>query len=156
MRFVNLSLAGPYNKLLDLAVERALARGLILVAAVGNDGPEATLRYPAGFEDVIAVTAIDAAGNAYRNAVRGPHVDIAVPGVDVLVPSGQSPRFVTGTSIATPLITARLVADPALAKARNAADVRKRLSLTSAELGPKGCDEVFGYGLALADGICGE
>ncbi|WP_342076595.1 hypothetical protein [Yoonia sp. SS1-5] len=36
VRFVNLALAGAYNKLLDLAVERRL----ILIAAVGNDGPE--------------------------------------------------------------------------------------------------------------------
>lgn len=50
IRFVNLALAGPYNKLLDLAVARAATRGLILVSAVGNDGPDAAPMYPAGFE----------------------------------------------------------------------------------------------------------
>lgn len=156
VRFVNLSLAGPYNKLLDLAVERALAQGLILVAAVGNDGPEVDPLYPAGFEAVIAVTAVDANGDVYRNAARGPHVDIAAPGVDVLVRTDRNLRFVTGTSIATAFVTARLAADPTLVAAGGVADVRKRLSATSAELGPAGRDSTFGYGLALADGICGE
>ncbi|MDW3224432.1 MAG: S8 family serine peptidase [Paracoccaceae bacterium] len=156
VRFVNLALAGPYNKLLDLAVDRAVARGLVLVAAVGNDGPEVDPLYPAGFDGVIAVTAVDAEGRIYRNAVRGPHVDVAAPGVDVLVTSSQNARFVTGTSIATPLITARLAADPGLATARNVSDVRARLAVTSAELGPAGRDPMFGYGLALAENICDE
>lgn len=156
VRFVNLSLAGPYNKLLDLAVERAVARGLILVAAVGNGGPDVDPLYPAGFDGVIAVTAVDAEGRIYRNAVRGPHVDVAAPGVDVLVPSGRNVRFVTGTSIATPFVTARLAADPSLVAARSVSDVRRRLAATSAELGAAGRDPMFGYGLALAEGICGE
>lgn len=154
VRFVNLALAGPYNKLLDLAVERATARGLILVAAVGNAGPAAAPLYPAGFDGVIAVTAVDVDGRIYRNAVRGAHVDVAAPGVDVLVRSGKGARFVTGTSIATPFVTARLAADPSLTAARGVAEVRARLASTSAELGPQGRDALFGYGLAMAEGIC--
>lgn len=156
VHFVNLALAGPYNKLLDLAVERATSRGLILVAAVGNEGPEVDPLYPAGFERVIAVTAVDVSGRLYRNAVRGPHVDVAAPGVEVLVPSGSGARFVTGTSIATPFVTARLAADPSLRNTRDVAAVRRQLSRTSAELGPAGRDPMFGYGLALADGLCGD
>lgn len=154
VRFVNLALAGPYNKLLDLAVERAAARGLILVAAVGNDGATAGPMYPAAFEGVIAVTAVDAKGRIYRNAVRGAHVDVAAPGVDVLIPTADGARFVSGTSIATPFVTARLAADPSLDPVRKIADVRARLAETSAELGPEGRDPLFGYGLARADGIC--
>lgn len=156
VQFVNLALAGPYNKLLDLAVERAVARGLILVAAVGNEGPEVDPLYPAGFDRVIAVTAIDADKRIYRNAVRGPHVDVAAPGVDVLVASGGSARFVTGTSMATPFVTARLAADPSLAGTRSVSSVRRQLAATSAELGPRGRDTMFGYGLALAAGLCGD
>ena len=154
VRFVNLSLAGPYNKLLDLAVERAEGQGLILVAAVGNDGPAADPLYPAGFDGVIAVTAVDANGRVYRNAVRGPHVDVAAPGVDILVATSERPRFVTGTSIATPFVTARLAADPFFSKSRSMSDTRARLATTSADIGPAGRDNVFGFGLALADDIC--
>ncbi|MGZ2258769.1 S8 family serine peptidase [Roseobacter sp. A03A-229] len=156
VRLVNLALAGPYNKLLNLAVERAADRGLILVAAVGNDGPSVDPLYPAGFEEVIAVTAVDVDSRIYRNAVRGPHVDVAAPGVDVLISSDGRARFVTGTSIATPFVTARLAADPAVVAARDVSEVRNRLAQTSAELGPAGRDQVFGYGLALANGVCAE
>lgn len=156
VRLVNLALAGPYNKLLNLAVERAAAQGLILVAAVGNDGPGVDPLYPAGFEEVIAVTAVDVDGRIYRNAVRGPHVDVAAPGVDILVSSAGRARFATGTSIATPFVTARLAADPAVVDARDVSEVRSRLAQTSAELGPVGRDPMFGYGLALAKDVCGE
>ncbi len=156
VRFVNLALAGPYNKLLNLAVENAAKRGMILVAAVGNDGPRAGPRYPAGFESVIAVTAVDVNGGIYRNAVRGPHVDVAAPGVDILLDTGTAKRFVSGTSIATPFVTARLVADQSLADVGTVAGVRARLASTSAELGAPGRDPLFGYGLALAEGICGS
>ncbi|MCV3272742.1 S8 family serine peptidase [Roseobacter sinensis] len=156
VRLVNLALAGPYNKLLNLAVERAAARGLILVAAVGNEGPTVDPLYPAGFEEVIAVTAVDVEGRIYSNAVHGPHVDVAAPGVDVIIATSERPRFVTGTSIATPFVTARLAADPSVATARDVSEARARLAETSAELGPTGRDRMFGYGLALAEGICGE
>lgn len=155
VRLVNLALAGPYNRLLNLAVERATQNGLILIAAVGNDGPNAEPLYPAGFENVIAVTAVDADGRIYRSAVRGPHVDVAAPGVDVQVASAGRPRFVTGTSIATPFITARLAADPYFATSRSVSETRNRLASTTAELGTPGRDSVFGFGLALADQVCG-
>ncbi|MDU9004366.1 S8 family serine peptidase [Sedimentitalea todarodis] len=156
VRFVNLALAGPYNKLLDLAVDRATSRGLILVAAVGNEGPQVDPLYPAGFDRVIAVTAVDAQSRIYRKAVRGPHVDVAAPGVDVLVPSGRGARFVTGTSIATPFVTARLAADASLATTQDVSMVRRRLAATSADLGRNGRDRTFGYGLVLADETCGN
>lgn len=156
VRFVNLALAGPYNKLLDLAVERAAKQGMIMVAAVGNDGPRADPLYPAGFENVIAVTAVDVNGGIYRNAVRGPHVDVAAPGVDILLDTGAATRLVSGTSIATPFVTARLVADQNLANVRSVTDVRARLAATSAELGVPGRDSLFGYGLVIAEGICGN
>lgn len=155
VRLVNLALAGPYNKLLDLAVARASARGLILVAAVGNDGPAVDPMYPAGFDDVIAVTAVDAAQRVYRNAVRGPHVDVAAPGVDVRIGGDDGMRFVTGTSIATPFVTARLAADPDVVAARDTGEVRALLARTSSELGASGRDPTFGFGLARADGVCG-
>ncbi len=154
VRFVNLSLAGPYNKLLELAVERAVERGLILVAAVGNDGPDVAPLYPAGFDGVIAVTAVDAGGRIYRNAGRGPHVDVAAPGVDVQVGLADTAKFVTGTSIATPFVTARLAADPTLVNVQTVAEIKQRLADTTAELGPIGRDTTYGYGLSLAENIC--
>jgi len=154
VRVVNLALAGPYNKLLDLAVQRASAQGLILVAAVGNAGPDVAPQFPAGFSDVIAVTAVDAKGQIMANAVRGTHVDIAAPGVDILVASGSSKRLVTGTSIASPFVAARIIADQSLMAAPNVQSVRRLLKGTAADLGATGSDPLFGAGLLQAKEIC--
>ncbi len=156
VKVVNVSLAGPFNKLLALAVSRATDRGMIIVAAVGNSGPYAPARYPAAFESVIAVTAVDANGDIYRNAGQGPYVDIAAPGVDVPARSARGTRFVTGTSIAAPFVTARIAADPAILSARGPRQIRQRLVGNTRDLGQSGADNTFGSGLMQATGICGS
>lgn len=153
VRLVNVSLAGPYNKLLDRGIDRAAAQGMIVVAAVGNDGAAANPRYPAALDNVIAVTAIDADEAIYRNAVQGRHVDVAAPGVDVLLAMNGRPHFATGTSIAAPFVTARIASDPAF-YAADASEIRAAMNRTSVDLGAPGPDPVFGAGLLMADPAC--
>jgi Subtilase family len=155
VRLVNISLAGPYNKLLDLAVQSATARGMVLVAATGNNGPGSPPRYPAAFEDVLAVTAVDAAGRVFAQAVRGWHVDYAAPGVDLLVEERGALRYASGTSLATPLVTARLAADAGIRQAHSLEKVRALLDRSFKDLGAAGRDPVFGVGLVLLNGVCG-
>ncbi len=155
VRVVNVSLAGPFNKLLELAVGQAASRGLMIVAAVGNDGPGADPLYPAAYPQVLAVTAVDADRRVYRNAVTGPHVDLAAPGVDVLVSLGGTSRFVTGTSIAAPFVSARILADAALLAAPDADALRRAIAATTEDLGNTGTDQVFGAGLLRAEAACG-
>jgi subtilisin family serine protease len=150
---VNISLSGPYNKLLDRGIDHATGLGMILVAAVGNEGANARPRFPAALENVIAVTAVDAEGDIYRNAVRGPHVDIAGPGVDILVAHNGQRRFVTGTSMAVPFVTSLIAADPALSQS-NATRIRRQLRDYAKDLGPPGPDTVFGAGLLTAPAEC--
>jgi hypothetical protein len=154
IKVVNISLAGPYNKLLDLAVKRATESGMIMVAAVGNAGPKATAQYPAAFDSVIAVTAVDAEGKIYRKAGQGPHVDIAAPGVDVLASPAQGARFMTGTSIATPFVTARIAAEPRMLAGADVDQIRQRLVDNSRDLGRTGPDNTYGNGLMQATTIC--
>ena len=153
VRLGNISLAGPYFKLLDRGIDVAAARGMTIVAAVGNDGAASNPRYPAALDNVIAVTAVDANKSIYRDAVRGSLVDVAAPGVDVMISMGGRTHFATGTSIATPFVTARLASAPALFKAGTGA-VRKALTRTAVDLGDPGADPVFGAGLAIASASC--
>ncbi|MFD0917100.1 S8 family serine peptidase [Pseudahrensia aquimaris] len=146
VKLINVSLAGPRNKLLNLAVNNANSRGAILIAAAGNQGRTAPPQFPAAFSQVIAVTAVDAKKRAYRRAVRGAHIDIAAPGVDVFVSSGSGGRYVSGTSIAAPFVTA------SLAVMRGATP--SALSSGSEDLGSQGKDQVFGHGLLQADSLC--
>ena len=122
---------------------------MTIVAAVGNDGADAAPRYPAALGNVIAVTAVDADGQIYRKAVRGPYVDVAAPGVDIYAAG----RFVSGTSMAVPFVTARIAADPDLYPAPTAS-IRKQLSASARDLGLPGRDTVYGAGLVLAKPGC--
>ncbi|MBB96036.1 MAG: peptidase S8 [Rhodobacteraceae bacterium] len=153
VQLVNISLAGPYNKLLDRGVDRAVAEGMTIVAAVGNDGAGSAPRYPAALANVIAVTAVDARGEIYRQAVRGAHVDAAAPGVDIYVDVEGAGRFVSGTSMAVPFVTARIASDPGLYGAPTA-KIRKALGAQAMDLGLPGRDTVFGAGLVQAAPEC--
>src|ERR1700683_2800625 len=57
---INVSLVGPKNILLERIVGALIARGHVIVAAVGNDGPSAPPLYPAAYADVVGVTAGEA------------------------------------------------------------------------------------------------
>ncbi len=150
---VNISLAGPYNKILDIGVQAAAANRLIMVAAVGNDGPSSIPRFPAAFDEVVAVTAVDADQDVYQRAVQGPHVDFAAPGVDVLLPFAD-PQFVTGTSVAAPFVTALIAADPRILGPFDPGDVVTELRERAQDIGETGQDPVFGNGIPLAAGLC--
>ncbi|WP_222626003.1 S8 family serine peptidase, partial [Meridianimarinicoccus zhengii] len=152
---VNLSIAGPPNALLEDAVSRLAGRGMVLAAAVGNDGPGAPPAYPGAYDPVIAVTAVDADARIYRRAQQGDHVDIAAPGVEVWTAasiSGLRPK--TGTSFAVPFVTAALARLKAGAPDLDADDLRARLVETARDLGTPGRDPVFGHGLLSAAGHC--
>lgn len=106
---INISLVGPPNKLMARAIAGTRARGIQLVAAVGNDGPAAPAQYPASYPGVIAVTGVDARGRALPEAGKATHVDFAAPGADMAAAlPGHGYAKVRGTSFAAPLAAARL------------------------------------------------
>ena len=108
---INVSLIGPANKALARAIAAIRARGIGIVAAVGNDGPAAPPQYPASYPGVIAVTGVDAKDRALREAGRATHLDFAAPGADLVAAlpgNGYTP--VRGTSFAAPFVAARLAA----------------------------------------------
>ena len=139
---VGMSLVGPANPLVGKAVERARARGVRIVAAVGNDGPAAPPAYPASHPGVIAVTGVDGRNRPLPEAGRAVRLDYAAPAADMAAAAlGRRFAKVRGTSYAVPLVAGRL----ALAAARGAS-----LDGEAQDLGPKGADSRFGRGL-----VCG-
>lgn len=149
---INLSLVGPHNQLLQRAVQALAARGHVLIAAVGNDGPAAPPLYPAAYAEVIGVTAVDRRERALPEAGRGQHVAFAAPGSDLRVarPSGDW-GTVRGTSFAAPLV-ARVVARAASAPGQGETTrMRDQLASHAKDLGPKGRDNTYGYGLVVDD-----
>ena len=106
-----ISLVGPANPLLARVVAAAQKRGLIIVAAVGNNGPAAPPAYPASYPGVIAVTGVDGRGRPLIEAGRAGHLDYAAPGADMLAAGVGGRRFkVRGTSFAAPLVAGRVAA----------------------------------------------
>jgi subtilisin family serine protease len=100
-RIVNMSFAGPADAMLRDMLARAYARGMVLIAAVGNAGPRSPPLYPAAYRDVIGVTAIDVDDKLLPQANRGPQVAFAAPGVAVIEPApGNSYQVTSGTSVA--------------------------------------------------------
>jgi subtilisin family serine protease len=100
-RIVNMSFAGPADALLQEMLTKANARGIVLIAAVGNAGPRAPPLYPAADAHVIGVTATDADDKLMPQANRGPQVAIAAPGVEILAAAPDGAYQVTsGTSVA--------------------------------------------------------
>lgn len=149
-----ISLVGPDNKLLSAAVVRAQQRGMLIVTAVGNDGPAAPPAYPASYRGVFAVTGIDTKGRVLPEAGRAIHVDFAAPGDAVLAAtSAGSVDRLRGTSFAAPLVAGRLaLLYPAPAIDRIAPAVTA-LVMEARDLGKKGRDKIYGHGLIC--GTCG-
>lgn len=148
---INVSLVGPSNALLRRVVEAVLARGSLIVAAVGNDGPAAPPLYPAAYPGVIGVTAVNRDHRVLVEAERGPQVTFAAPGADIDaagVPHGFA--RVRGTSFASPLVAgllSRLLLTPDLRAAKQAL---KKLIRQATHLGRPGRNPVYGYGLVAA------
>ena len=164
-RIINMSFAGPYDPMLQLALKKAHDKGIVLIAAAGNAGPRSQPLYPAADENVIAVTAIDANDRLLPQANQGRHIALAAPGVGVLEPAANAGyQLTTGTSVAAAHVSgvAALIIErkPDI----DFAALEKILFSTAKDLGPKGRDSQFGFGLvdpyraldALADKVAAD
>src|SRR5215472_7152510 len=164
-RIINMSFAGPYDPMLQLALKKAHEKSIVLIAAAGNAGPRSQPLYPAADENVIAVTAIDANNRLLPQANQGPYIALAAPGVSVLEPAANAGyQLTSGTSVAAAHVSgvAALIIDrkPDI----DFAALEKILFSTAKDLGPKGRDSQFGFGLvdpyraldALADKVAAD
>jgi subtilisin family serine protease len=150
-RVINMSFNGPADPGMARQLAAARARGIVLVAAVGNLGQNSPPQYPAADPNVIAVSATDAEDNLFKASNRGGHIAVAAPGVDILVPVPNANYQVTsGTSFAAAhvsgIVALILERKPSLGPDA----VRKILLSTAKDLGPVGQDDQFGAGLADA------
>jgi subtilisin family serine protease len=146
---VNISLAGPPNRLLEAALQRAAEREVLVMAAAGNGGPIAKPMYPAAYNSVVAVTAVDEGHQVFRLANRGDYLDIAAPGVGLLhAKAGGGYVASSGTSFAVPFA---VTAAANLMSQHPEKDVMTSLYQSAEDLGPPGRDDIYGYGLLRFD-----
>ena len=145
---VNISLVGPPNQVLQRLVERAVGQGLLIVAAVGNDGPAAPPLYPASWPGVVGVGAVDGQLRLLPEGARGPQVMFVAPGADMAAAASGTHGFapVRGTSFAAPFVAGLLAASYQSASPAGARDAIAQLAAAARDL-PKAPREGIGHGL---------
>jgi hypothetical protein len=150
-RIVNMSFTGPDDPAMRRMIAAVRQKGMVLVAAAGNDGPQAAPDYPAAYPGVIAVTATDIDDHLLGVANHGAYVAVAAPGVDIFVAApGGGYTFTTGTSVATAHVSG-LAALLLQRNPRLAPDAVQAILMGSAKaLGAKGRNDEYGAGLVDA------
>lgn len=151
-KVINLSLGSYYpSTVVEEAVQIALNKGVTIVAAAGNDGADVA-NYPAAYEGVISVGAVDKNKKLSYFSTYGPSLDIVAPGENIYAPiydleKKSSFETLSGTSMASPMVAG--VASLLLSKYPNLKpeQIEYILEHTATDLGVKGYDHKYGSGL---------
>lgn len=147
-QIINLSLGGTSpSELLHAAVDYASTHGSLLVAAAGDTGKNIP-SYPAAYEPVIAVGAVNLKNQHARFSSVGEMVDLVAPGVKIYsTTAGGKYSRRSGTSTAAAQVSGVAALLASLDAFKSPIDIRQALLSTAADLGPGGRDSVFGDGL---------
>ncbi|MBI2933691.1 MAG: S8 family serine peptidase [Planctomycetes bacterium] len=137
---------GAYSQALQDAITTAHAAGIAFVAAAGNSNTDVPM-YPAGYDHVIAVSAVDHNDAKASFSNYGMNIDVAAPGVNVYSTGlNNTYRTASGTSMACPHVSGLA----ALLKSRNAAlspdQVEAILKASADDRGSPGWDTIYGAG----------
>jgi serine protease len=166
---INLSLGGAGFSAVDQALFRDLrAAGIVVVAAAGNES-SSSASYPAAYDGVFSVSAVDAQGQIARYSNRGTSIDVAAPGGDSsadvngdgypdgVLSTGRSGTdfaytFLSGTSMAAPHVAGVFALMKSVNPTLSAADIEALLSRgdITDDAGAPGRDISYGYGLINA------
>jgi thermitase len=145
-KIISMSLGGyGYSKLLHEAVKYAYNKGVLIIAAAGNDNTNMKV-YPAGYDEVIAVAATDQYDSKAWFSNWGEWIELAAPGVDIIstVPWGYARA--SGTSMACPHVSGLAALLWSLYPQRSRDWIRLWLRFTAEDLGSPGFDAYYGYG----------
>lgn len=152
---INMSLGSSYNSpAQDAICQELYDRGCLIIAAAGNENTE-DYSYPAAYDSVMAVAAIDSNLNRAWFSNYGEHIVVSAPGVSCYSTylNGQF-RKLQGTSMASPTVAGLLTLgasyllkkNPSMGRATMRDMLTKALTDTALDLGTTGQDDYYGYG----------
>jgi len=158
IRVCSMSLGGGSAPIaLQAMANAAINAGLLLIAAAGNEGPDMnTVGFPGKYKNVIAVSAIDNANVVASFSSRGPEVELAAPGVNVLstLPGGGYGSK-SGTSMACPHTAGAAAVVWGAHRFATNVQIWNLLASTADNLGPPNWDVWYGYGRVDVDQAAG-
>jgi subtilisin len=154
---INLSLSSEEgSKSLKLAVDEAYKKGVHIVAASGNHlnntfSEDQEVMYPAKYESVVAVGAIDQSNKHPKFSGSGPELEIVAPGVNIYSTfMNNTYESHTGTSMATPYVTAIYALYKEAYPNLSASALREKINKQAKDIGAVGRDVNYGYGIIQA------
>lgn len=154
---INLSVGNYTSSAALLAACRyAFDHDVVLVAASGNDATDQP-SYPAAYDEVLAVAAVDHRRERADFSNFGDYVDVAAPGVDI--PSTyiySDYASLSGTSMACPHVAALASLIRSVQPQMKNTDVMEHIRKSAVDLGAPGHDALYGYGMIHAEQALGQ
>lgn len=157
---ISMSLGGGgYSNAGNSAVNYAYNKGVLVVAASGNDSSNNGVNYPAAYPNAIAVGALTSSKARASYSNGGPELEIAAGGSSVWSTyNGNDADYdsLSGTSMATPHVAGALAlalsCDPSISHTA----LRNLMQTTAEDLGASGFDNIYGHGLLRIDQIVNQ
>ena len=135
------------SDILEKAIQAAAEHGILMVSSAGNGGTGSAVEYPAAFDEVIAVGAVDTGAEKTEESATGEEVELAAPGEQIIAKSLLGLNTVaSGTSMAAPHVAGAAALLMMESQYKDAAFIRKVLQKSSNPLG----DGTY-YGSGLLD-----
>lgn len=148
---ISMSLGGGGSSTAERsAFDSAFSQGVLSIAAAGNDG-NSTMSYPASYNSVVSVAAVDSAGNKANFSQFNSQVEIAAPGVGVNSTwNNGGYNAISGTSMATPHVSGVAALIWSHYPTCSNQKVRDAMNLSAEDRGSPGRDTSYGYGIVKA------
>jgi hypothetical protein len=160
MDIINLSITTSTDSIaLKKIIEQANEKGIIVTAASGNDETGAgqpygtDISYPARYDEVIGVGAIDQEMKWASFSFKGPSLEFAAPGERIYSTyiskdgSEEGYAYMSGTSMAAPYVAGTLALYKEAYPDLSMDELRALVQEKALDLGQVGRDDLYGYGV---------